>query len=127
MQTGSLEVTSILEMDSFRQYPIDLSKWEIERTTTAIRCNMGELIPGDVFGFDELLKNSKLRMNKIQALEDSFILFISTKNFRSCFNPENISILIKKKKIKNAQTAIDEITALKKWNSMMKSAVVTVA
>ena len=88
---------------------------------------MGHLEKGDVFGFHEILKGNSLRMNKIKALEDTFILFMPTKDFKSCFTTEEIGTLIELSKIKTAKQAIDEIIESNKWNSVRKKAVVTAA
>mmetsp|Transcript_28746 Transcript_28746/g.25447 ORF Transcript_28746/g.25447 Transcript_28746/m.25447 type:complete len:100 (+) Transcript_28746:259-558(+) len=97
---GKLEVFSTLELDSFNQYPISLTKWEIERTTHCIRVQMGELSLGDTFGFSEIFKGSALRMSKVKALIDTHVLFLSTKNFKSWFSASDISLLVDQSKIK---------------------------
>ncbi|CAI2387832.1 unnamed protein product [Moneuplotes crassus] len=127
VQKGKLEASSVLEMDSFRQYPVSLSEWEIERTTSSVFCKMGKIGKGEVFGYTELLLKSKLRMNKIVALEDTFMLYLTPEQFFEVLTTENIQQIVEQNTIKTSQQAIDDIVNFQKWNLIRKKASITAA
>ena len=88
---------------------------------------MGYLTKGLIYGFIEILNKSSLRMNRVTALEDSYILYISEKNFKEIFDDQDISNILLNSKIKSPQTAVKDILESQKWDKTKKSSIVSAA
>ena len=88
---------------------------------------MGFLTQGSIYGLIELLNKSPLRMNRVAAIEDSYILYLSEKNFKELFDDQDISNIIFNSKIKSPQVAINDILESQKWEKTKKSSIISAA
>lgn len=127
VKSGKLEAHSIIEVDNFRQYPISQSQWEIERITHSVKCLMGVLSKGSIFGHFEIIAKSKIRMNRISAIEDTIVLYLAESHFKEWFNENDISDLLVNSELKHAKQAVNEIIDNQKWTSFKKRAVINAA
>ena len=127
VKSGTLQVHSIVEIDNFRQYPISNFSWEIERTTNTVKCLLGTLKVGSIFGFLEILNKSDSRMSRVSTTGNATVLYLSTRHFLDCFNETDIIELIKDPEVKSAQQAVDEIVNSQNWKSFKKNAIINAA
>jgi len=80
IRKGSVQVETIIDIDEYNRYPIDIKTWEIVKTTKRIRYKIEELGKAQIFGHNELVLEIP-RQTTIKCLEETNILYLNKEVF----------------------------------------------
>ena len=72
----------IVEIVAENTWPLEVNKWEKKICTRTV-VHKENIVPGQYFGENELIKNC-LRINKVVAAEESYVMSLNKNKFNEC-------------------------------------------
>ncbi|CDW71420.1 UNKNOWN [Stylonychia lemnae] len=82
IKKGSVVVETVIDIDEYNRYPIDIKTWEIVKKTKRFRYKIQELGKASIFGHNELILKVP-RQTTIKALEETTILYLNKEVFEN--------------------------------------------
>eukprot|EP00347_Sterkiella_histriomuscorum_P006891 403351043 len=92
IRKGSVLVETIIDIDEYNRYPVDIKTWEIVKKTKRIRYKIQELGKAQIFGHNEMILEVP-RQTTIKALEETNILYLNKEIFMEVIEPSDIKII----------------------------------
>ena len=108
VRSGKLIMETLIEMDSYFRYPIDLQRWEIRKTTRQIRYKLQDLPKGSVFGHEEIIQGFSRRC-RVRCLTDCSIIYVSGNDIFKRWPQSHLEELKKKMRILDLDFICDKI------------------
>jgi len=67
VQEGIVNLSTVIEMDSYYRAPISRDKWEVTKEVKTVQYKLRNIFKGQCFGHEEIFSNLKTRKCKATA------------------------------------------------------------